>query len=132
MEIHIEDNNNEIIIGKNTSISGKTHLACIEGSKIIIGEDCMFSSDITFRTGDSHSIVDLNGNRINPSMDIIIGNHVWVGNRTIITKGSKVSDNSIIGTGSIVSKIFEEPNIIIAGVPAKKIKGEVSWLRERI
>ena len=132
VEIHIEDDNGAILIGKNTTIAGFTHLACIEGTSITIGEDCMFSKDITFRTGDSHSIVDEEGRRINPSKDIFIGNHVWVGNRVIVTKGSYVSDNSIIGTGSIVSKVFEEPNIIIAGVPAKKVKEKVNWLRTRI
>jgi len=132
VEIHIEDNNNEIRIGRRTTIAGTTHLACIEGTKISIGNDCMFSKDITFRTGDSHSIVNLEGERINPSKDINIGNHVWVGNRVILTKGTKVSDNSVIGTGSIVSKNFEEPNIVIAGVPAKKVNENINWLRERI
>lgn len=132
VEIHIEDNNNEIIIGKRTTIAGFTHLACIEGTKIIIGEDCMFSQNITFRTGDSHSIVDEKGNRINPSKDIWVGNHVWVGNTVIVTKGSVVADNSIIGTGAIVTKAFEKPNVIVAGSPAKIVKENINWLRERI
>ena len=92
----------------------------------------MFSKEITFRTGDSHSIVNLEGQKINFSKDITIGNHVWVGNRVIITKGTRVCDNSVVGTGSTVSKKFEEPNIIIAGVPAKKVKENINWLRERI
>lgn len=132
VEIHIEDNNNEVRIGNGTTIAGFTHLACIEGTKISIGKDCMFSKDITFRTGDSHSITDMDGLRINPSKDIMIGNHVWIGNRVIVTKGAKISDNSIVGTGSIVSNEFEEPNIVIAGVPAKKVKENINWLRERV
>lgn len=132
VEIHIEDNNNKIIIGQHTTIAGFTHLACIEGTKIIIGGDCMFSKDITFRTGDSHSIIDENEIRINPSEDIIIGNHVWIGNKVIITKGTFIGDNSIVGTGSIVTKAFEKPNVIVAGSPAKIVKENINWLRDRI
>lgn len=132
VEIHIEDDNNEIILGKNTTIAGSTHLACIEGTSIYIGEDCMFSKDITFRTGDSHSIVDLEGVRINPSKDIYIGDHVWVGNKVIITKGSRIPNSSIVGTGAIVGKEFVRSNVIIAGVPAKVVKENINWKRERI
>ena len=53
----IEDNDNEIVIGERTAICGETHISCIEGSKVFIGSDCLFSSDIIFRTGDSHSIL---------------------------------------------------------------------------
>lgn len=132
VEIHIEDNNNVVVIGKNTTIAGFTHLACIEGTKITVGEDCMFSKDITFRTGDSHSIIDEDGLRINPSRDISIGKHVWIGNKVIVTKGTMVGDNSIIGTGSIVTKAFNESNIIVAGSPAKIVKEGINWLRKRI
>ena len=132
VEIHIEDNNNEVIIGSGTTIAGKTHLACIEGTKILIGQDCMFSKDIVFRTGDSHSIVDENGKRINPSKDIYVGNHVWVGNGVIVTKGGGVGDNSIIGTGTIVTKSWEKSNVILAGAPAKIVKENTNWLRKRI
>lgn len=131
-ELHIEDDNNEIHIGKKTTVFGKTHFACIEGSKIIVGEDCMFSSDVVLRTGDSHSIIDSMGNRINQSKDIMIGDHVWFGNKTIIIKGVHIANNSIVGTGSLVTKEFSEDGVVIAGNPAEIIKKNVNWLRERI
>lgn len=131
-ELWIEDDNNTISIGSRTLICGKTHLACIEGSKIIIGEDCLFSTDVVFRTGDSHSILDMDGVRCNPSEDIVIGNHVWFGNKTIITKGVTIKENSIISTGAIVTKKFEIPNVIIGGIPAKIIKRNINWNLKRI
>ena len=132
VDFYIEDNNNEIIINEGTTIHGKTHLACIEGCKIKIGKDCMFSSDVTLRTGDSHSVIDFNGKRINISKDIIIGNHVWFGNKTMVQKGVHIADNSIIGAGSVVTKSFAPSNIVIAGNPAKIIKENINWLRKRI
>jgi len=131
-EIYIEDDFSFVEIGKECHISGLTHLACIEGCNIIIGEKCLFSSDVTFRTGDSHSILDLEGIRINPSQNIEIGNHVWIGNKTIITKGVIIPENCIVATGAIVTKKFEEPNVIIGGIPAKIIKRDVNWNESRI
>ena len=125
--IWIEDDYNEVIIGKDTLICGATKLSCIEGRKICIGERCMFSSGIDLRTGDSHSILDEKGKRINPSADICIGDHVWVGEGVTVLKGVSISRNSILGTKAVVTKSFEEEGIVIAGIPAHKIKGNINW-----
>lgn len=132
LEVHIEDNNNEVIIGERTLFSGKTHLACIEGTKISIGNDCLFSSEIVFRTGDSHSILDQTGNRINQSRNIIISNNVWVGHRVLVNKGARIAEQSVVGTGAIVTKSFTESNVVIAGVPAKIMKRNINWNKVRI
>lgn len=40
----------------------------------------MFSTYITIRNSDSHSIIDLYSNRkVNEARDVKIGNHVWLG-----------------------------------------------------
>ncbi len=131
-ELHIEDDNNEIIIGEHTSIHGATQLAAIEGTTIKIGRDCMLANDIQFRTGDSHSIIDLSGKRLNTSESISIGNHVWIGTKVICLKGVHIANNCIVGAGSLLTKRFDEDNAIIAGNPARIVKSEIDWLRERI
>lgn len=129
----IQDNGGTISIGNKTGISGNTHLASIEGKKIQIGDDCMLSANIVIRVGDSHSVLDKNTmKRINSSEDVLIGNHVWIGNQVCILKGSKISHNSIIGTGSIVTKAFNESNVAIAGNPASVIKSNINWCAERV
>jgi virginiamycin A acetyltransferase len=52
---------------------------------------------------------------------VIIGNNVWIGDRVLILSGAHISDGSVIGAGSIVTKncpLFS----IVAGSPAKIIK----------
>lgn len=49
-----------------------------------------------------------------------------------IGKNVKISDNSIVGWGSIVTRKFDEPNVIIAGIPAKVVKRGVNWDRKCI
>lgn len=131
-EFWIEGDNNTIIVGEKTYIAGKTHLACTEGKSIAIGEDCLFSTDVVVRTGDSHSILDNSGKRINPALSVAIGNHVWIGNRAIICKGTSIPDNCIIGTAAVLTKPFEVSNAVYAGVPAKAIKTNVNWDIKRI
>lgn len=130
-DIYIEDDNNNIVIGNGTNLCGKIHLACTEGTKIHIGNDCLFSSEIVFRTGDSHSIVDVSGNRTNFAADIIIGDHVWVGYRVLVNKGVTVPSNTVIGTGSVLTKTIDESNTVVAGVPAKIVKRNINWKHER-
>jgi acetyltransferase-like isoleucine patch superfamily enzyme len=131
MTIWIEDANNSVYIGSKSTINGQTKLACIEGCSIIIGDDCMFSEDIIARTGDSHSILNATGTRTNVSKDIVIGNHVWIGQQVILGKGVCVPNNSIVGAGSVVTKQFMQDGIIIAGNPARLVKENISWTRER-
>jgi acetyltransferase-like isoleucine patch superfamily enzyme len=131
-ELCIEDDDNTITIGEHTTIAGRTHLAAIEGTSIIIGTDCLFSSDIRFATGDSHSLTDLEGRRLNESESIVIGNHVWIGAKVICLKGVTVASNCMVGTGSLLNGRFEQENVVLAGNPARVLKSGINWLSERI
>ncbi len=126
-DLFMEDDGGSITIGDHTRILGKTHLAVIEGTSITIGRDCLFSSDIQLRTGDSHSVLDMDGRRINASEDIWIGDHVWVGTKAFFTKGARVASHCIVGARALVTKAFSEPHCTLAGVPAKIVKREVDW-----
>lgn len=86
----------------------------------------MLADSITLRTGDSHSILDMQSNCIlNPAGNILIGDHVWIGRRVTLLKNTSVNNGSVIGTRSLVNKSFEEKNIILAGIPARKVKSNI-------
>lgn len=131
--IWIEDYGCEAVIGENTTFED-SHIAVTEpNSKIHIGKDCMFAYNIDVRTGDSHSLMDSNSNeRINYAQNISIGNHVWVAPHVSILKGVHISENSVIATRAVVTKSFSEKNILIGGMPAKKLKENITWDRQRL
>ncbi|MBQ8183152.1 MAG: hypothetical protein IJ025_04555 [Clostridia bacterium] len=132
VELYMEDSHNEISVGEHTNLFGKAHLATIEGTKILIGNNCLLSGDLHFRTGDSHSILNLTGERINPSKDIVIEDHVWIGTKVTCLKGVRVSKDSVVAATTTLCKEYNTPNVIIGGVPGRIIKTDVNWTSDRI
>lgn len=124
--------NNEILIGKNTTIENADLITKnSSNTQIKIGEDCMISYGIRIRTNDGHTIYDNSTKEIlNKSQNINIGNHVWICANATILKGVNIPANCIIGTGAVVSKKFSKENCIIAGVPAQIMKENINWSRE--
>ena len=122
--------NSELKIDKDFYINGLLFIEFNDNTKVHIGKNCVFSYDIIIRTGDGHQIRSLKTKKvINANKDVYIGNHVWVGCRTTILKGTKVSDNSIVGACSLVNKEFYKQNVILAGVPADIRKRDIQWIK---
>ena len=129
----MDDANNSIEIGRCTTMVGPVQLAACENASISIGEDCMFAHDIYVRTTDSHSIIGNSGNRINMAKDVKIGTHVWVGMQSIFLKGSTVGDNSVVAARTIVSSSTpNRQNAIIVGSPARILREDINWCRNRL
>ena len=120
-------NNCKIDIGDNTIFCGVRLFLQDSNTSISIGNDCMFSWGIDVWCTDVHTVTDLEGNPLNFSESIEIGNHVWVGKDVKIGKNTKISADSIVGWGSIVTKKFDETNVVIAGNPAKIVKRNINW-----
>ena len=131
--IWFEDSGCQLIIGEGSTFEN-VHLALTEpNSQIDIGDDCMFAYDIDIRTGDSHSIISQASNeRINYAKNIFIGNHVWIAAHSILLKGTFISDNSVVATGSVLTKQYKTSGVIIGGNPSRVLKEEINWTRERI
>ncbi|MFH1908495.1 MAG: acyltransferase [Chloroflexota bacterium] len=127
-----EDESCMLQVGKNTSMV-EVHIAVTEpGSKVIIGEDCMFANDIDIRTGDTHSVIDVRtGERLNKAGDVIIGRHVWIAPHVVVLKGVHIGEDSVVATGSVVTKSCGS-GVIIGGNPASELKSGISWKRVRL
>lgn len=132
VELYMENSGNLISIGEDTNLCGKAHFAAIEGTEIKIGDRCLLSGELHFRTGDSHSLLDSEGKRINPSDDIVIEDHVWIGTKVTCLKGVHVSENSVVAATTTLCKKYNEKNVVIGGVPGRIIRTNVNWTKERL
>lgn len=89
-------------------------------TEIIVGNNCMIADGAYLTDADWHGIYD----RLAPvgaSEPILLEDNVWIGDGAVVCKGVTVGENSIIGTGSIVTSNIP-PNSIAAGNPAKVVK----------
>lgn len=118
-------NSGKIYFGKNFVTTAETSF--ISNKKIQIGDDCLFSWEILIMDTDFHSISDENGNITNPDKEIIIGNRVWLGCRTIILKAAVIPDNSIVAAGALIARKLTGEQQVFAGNPAVAIKKAGNW-----
>lgn len=119
--------NCNVTIGDGTVFCGTRIYLQDDNSNVTIGKDCMFSWGIDVWCTDVHTILDMNGNITNYGKSIEIQDHVWIGKDCKFGKNTKISKNSIVGWNSVVTKEFNETNVIIAGNPAKVVKTDVNW-----
>lgn len=117
--------NGHLILGKNFAISSSTQIICYH--RIIFGDNIQFSWDCLVMDSDGHPIKNIDGDRINENRPIIFGNKIWIGCRTVILKGSIISDNSVIAASSVVTGKHDISNAILAGNPARIIRKIGGW-----
>jgi acetyltransferase-like isoleucine patch superfamily enzyme len=132
LDLICEDSGNEVLFGDGCEVAGHTEFIAIEGTRIVVGNGCLFSGRISIRTGDSHSVVDLEGRRINCSEDVVFGERVWVGQGVTVLKGTRVAHSSILGASAVVTRKFDTPNCVIAGNPATVVRQGIDWKVARI
>lgn len=110
--------NGELYIGSYVLMSPGINIRCAK--KITIGKSAMIASDVSITDSDWHGIYDRTDYVASPK-EVVIEENVWIGERSLILKGSKIGKNSIIGAGSVVTGEIP-PNSVYAGNPAKFIK----------
>lgn len=131
--ISIKGDNCHCVISNKTTIGSARFFLEESNTEIHVGTDCMLGRDVCLQTTDFHSVFDVStGKRINYPENITVGNHVWLGYGVTLGKGVAVSDNSVVGEHAFVNKKFNQPNICLAGIPAKIIKENINWSREKL
>ncbi len=99
-----------------------------EKHKLEIGQNVRLAKDTIIRTSDGHILIDTNTKLpLSSPQDVIIEDNVWIMSRCTILKGTHISKGSAIAANSLVNKKFLQPNILLAGSPAKIIKENILW-----
>lgn len=108
-------------IGENCSFIGKNISFSSEPYLIHIGNHVRVSFDVAFITHDGGAHV-LREKYPNAALygEIIVGNNVFIGARSIILPNVRIGNNCIIAAGSIVTRSVLDGSVV-AGVPARRI-----------
>lgn len=128
-----------VIINDNGKFSAGAGLVCnspvliniTESCSVDIGRDCLFANP-TIMTSDFHGIYGRHGGGIlNKDASVKISDRVWLATNTVVLKGADIGSDSIVGAGACVSGRIDDFSVAI-GSPAKVIKSNIAWNRERI
>ncbi len=114
-----------LVLGDNLSITGESTLVAYDS--VQIGADCLLSWDVLIMDTDFHDITDENGLVINPPKPVVIGDHVWIGCKSLVLKGAVIPDASVIAANTFVSKALSAPGAVYVGSPAHCVKENVIW-----
>ena len=112
-------------VGKNFRISSGSSVICYQS--VEVGDDCRISWDSQIIDTDFHRVYDLESNHINPNKDVKLGNNCWIGNHCLVQKGTRLADMVVLSSNSMINKIIDCSNVILAGSPAKVIRDSITW-----
>lgn len=90
---------------------------------ITIGDDVLIGPEVIMRT-QNHKYkkrsITIHKQGVDDEKPIIIGNDVWIGQRSMIMPGVHIGDGAVIAAGAVVTKDVPE-YAVIGGVPANII-----------
>ncbi|MEP3207760.1 MAG: acyltransferase [Maribacter sp.] len=116
--------------GAKIRIGNQVGMSCVvlwAKGQIDIGDNVMIGADVMILDSDMHSLNYMNRRdfRTDASdakvLPITIGNDVFIGTRSIISKGTSIGDRSIVAAGSVVTKSIPADEIW-GGNPALFLK----------
>lgn len=119
--------NTRVVLGAGLSVTRGCYITVAEGATVSVGEGCMFAASNELRADDSHPIYDADtGMRVNPSRDIILGDHVWLGGQAVLLGGARVGSGSVLGFRTLLKGSVPE-NCIVVGVPGRVVRRGIRW-----
>ena len=104
--------------GCNFSCSGGLAI----GDYVSIGHN---TSIMTANHGFADPDVPIQLQPVNPA-PVTIASNVWIGAKVTILAGVSIPSGTVIAAGAVVTKSIDQPDMIVAGVPARIIKSRLT------
>ncbi|MGG0464572.1 sugar O-acetyltransferase [Priestia aryabhattai] len=93
----------------------------LDCTKVTIGDDVLFGPRVGIYTANHVTDPEVRAKGDAYALPITIGNKVWLGANVIVNPGVTIGENSIIGSGSVVTQDIPS-NVVAVGNPCKVIK----------
>lgn len=108
-----------IEIGEN--FYANYNLVILDCAKVIFGDNVFIGPNVGIYTAGHPLHSDLRNQELEYALSIRIGDNVWLGGNVIINPGIKIGSNTVIGSGSIVTKNIPA-NVLAVGNPCKVLR----------
>ncbi len=90
----------------------------LDCAKVTIGDYVQFGPNVSLFTAGHPVDAEKRNEGREYAFPITIGNNVWIGGNTVINPGINIGHNTVIGSGSVVTRDIPD-NIIAFGNPCK-------------
>ena len=97
----------------------------LASKRITMGDEVMISREVYIYDADHHPIINDVGEQINPPRPVVIGNHVWIGLKSTLLRGTKIGDGAVIAANSLVGGKIKA-GTMASGNPARSYS-EIIW-----
>jgi len=111
----------EVVIGQKTVLGQECTISAYR--HVRIGEQCVIADRAMFIDFD-HGVVEVERPIRQQGIymrDVDVGSNVWIGYGACVLRGTRVGDNSIVGTNAVVTKDVPA-NAVVGGVPARVLR----------
>jgi maltose O-acetyltransferase len=108
-----------IITGEN--FYANYNLVILDSAMVTIGKNVLIGPNVGIFTAGHPVHPELREMGYEFAFPISIGNNVWIGGNVVINPGIKIGDNSVIGSGSVVTKDVPA-NVVAAGNPCRVLR----------
>lgn len=113
------DYGSNIEIGEN--FYSNYNCVMLDGAKITIGDNVLLGPNVGIFAAGHPVEPEIRLQGLEYTKPITIGNNVWIGGNVAINPGVSIGDNTVIGSGSVVTKNIPA-NVVAVGNPCKIIK----------
>lgn len=111
--------------GKNIEVGdnfmANYNCVILDVGKVIIGKNVMFGPNVSIFTAGHPLHPDSRNSGYEYGIEITIGDSVWIGGNSVVNPGVNIGENSVIGSGSVVTRDIPA-NVVAAGNPCRVIR----------
>ena len=104
-----------------SGIYANYNLTLVDDGHIYIGDCVMIGPNVTIVTATHPINPDLRRRQYQYNKDVHIGENAWLGAGVVIMPGVRIGKNSVIGSGSIVTRDIPD-NVVAVGSPCKVLR----------
>lgn len=108
-----------IEIGEN--FYSNYNLIILDCAPVKIGDNVLIGPNVSIYTAGHPLHYEIRNQEYEYAFPIIIGDNVWIGGNVVINPGVSIGENSVIGSGSVVTKDIPN-NVIAIGNPCKVLR----------
>lgn len=94
----------------------------LDEAPVTFGENVLLAPNVSIYTAGHPLDVETRNAQIEYAYPVTIGDNVWIGGDVVILPGVTIGNNSVIGSGSVVTKNIPA-NVVAVGNPCRVIKG---------